>query len=234
MINYITKDSENWIELNGISFQERSDIITNIYERNIIEARYKWATSRMQKHGIKDVLDLGCGLGYGTELIYKSGFNVEGLDKSEIAVKICSQRYPDINFIHCEFPNCVFTIHHKFDAIIANEVIEHVENYKLFLSSCFDLLKDGGLLLLTTPNRKYTGERNPHHVHEFTSKEIKEILPDSKVRAFSSHLIRGRRLLLFFMNKERLQRFVFFCSRLPPIYYLPKYAYYFLIEVVKK
>ena len=41
----------------------------------------------------------------------------------------------------------------KFDAVVASEVIEHVENPSLFVQTCSDLLLDGGSMFVTTINR---------------------------------------------------------------------------------
>jgi len=41
----------------------------------------------------------------------------------------------------------------KFDAVVASEVIEHVDNPQLFIQTISNLLKDEGSLFLTTLNR---------------------------------------------------------------------------------
>lgn len=225
------KNCLKWKEYKGVKYHERADAARDVFEKNIIEARYSWAISRLRKHRVTTVLDVGCGLGYGTYFISKAGFRVDGIDKSRIAIEVCRKRYPDINSVIGEFPE---NIDHKYDAIVANEVIEHVADYKVFITGCFDLLNSNGLLLLTTPNRKYTKNRNPHHVHEFTFEELKELFPRGKIRAFSTRLFKGQKLLSFIMSKDRLQKFGFLLSRLPIISHLPRYGMYFLVEVKKK
>ncbi len=42
-------DYLNWQEYNGTRYHERADALSNIFERNIIKARYSWAISRLQK-----------------------------------------------------------------------------------------------------------------------------------------------------------------------------------------
>jgi 2-polyprenyl-3-methyl-5-hydroxy-6-metoxy-1,4-benzoquinol methylase len=42
---------------------------------------------------------------------------------------------------------------HLYDAVVASEVIEHVENPALFLQATAGLLKEGGSIFLTTINR---------------------------------------------------------------------------------
>lgn len=39
-----------------------------------------------------------------------------------------------------------------FDAVVATDIIEHLENPRYFLRECFAALRPGGLLLMTTPN----------------------------------------------------------------------------------
>ena len=41
----------------------------------------------------------------------------------------------------------------KFDAVVASEVIEHVDNPPLFVSTCSSLIDEGGSFFLTTINR---------------------------------------------------------------------------------
>jgi SAM-dependent methyltransferase len=43
-------------------------------------------------------------------------------------------------------------ISETFDAVVALEIIEHLENPRKFLRECFKLLKPGGTLILSTPN----------------------------------------------------------------------------------
>ncbi len=46
----------------------------------------------------------------------------------------------------------------KFDAIVAGELIEHLENPGLFLGNMKRHLEDGGVLILSTPNPFYQGQ----------------------------------------------------------------------------
>ena len=46
----------------------------------------------------------------------------------------------------------------QFDAIVAGEIIEHLENPGLFLRNMQRHLKPGGVLILSTPNPFYNGQ----------------------------------------------------------------------------
>lgn len=43
----------------------------------------------------------------------------------------------------------------KFDAVVASEVIEHVDNPELFVNACASLVSEGGSFFLTTVNRTW-------------------------------------------------------------------------------
>jgi SAM-dependent methyltransferase len=75
----------------------------------------------------------------------------------------------------------------KFDKIVALDLIEHLINPGLFLESCKKNLKEGGELILTTPNTfnlfnltekisKHEPTVNPDHTFYFNKKVIKVLL----------------------------------------------------------
>jgi SAM-dependent methyltransferase len=53
--------------------------------------------------------------------------------------------------------------------------LQHIENDYAFLSEIFRILKPGGKLILTTPNKVQSLTRNPWHVREYLVSEL-EIL----------------------------------------------------------
>jgi SAM-dependent methyltransferase len=91
-------------------------------------------------------LDIGCGSSGFSKLL---SANVEtwGLD---------FQRHPDLpsqfNFISGDISQDWPVPTDHFDIIFGGEVIEHVLDTDLFLERCFNALRPGGYLILTTPN----------------------------------------------------------------------------------
>jgi 2-polyprenyl-3-methyl-5-hydroxy-6-metoxy-1,4-benzoquinol methylase len=97
------------------------------------------------------ICDLGCGAGWGTNIFGMFG-PATGIDLSDVSV--AQERYP-----HCEFlsvnlsewepPECAF------DVVVSQEVIEHIEwaGQVKYLKLAHRLLKAGGHLVLTTPNK---------------------------------------------------------------------------------
>ena len=123
----------------------------------------------------KKVLDVGCGLAYGTALMAQSASTITGVDYDSQTVEDDSKRYNSISnldFRHSLIPPLPFA-DQVYDVITAFQFIEHIEPRKEFIQECLRVLKPGGSLLLTTPNAKKSLARNPFHIHEYTFEEMK-------------------------------------------------------------
>lgn len=70
----------------------------------------------------------------------------------------------------------------EFNSILAGELIEHLSSPEKFVAECKRLLKKGGNLIITTPNRKSLINRifkayyKPAHLVLFTKKELLGLL----------------------------------------------------------
>jgi 2-polyprenyl-3-methyl-5-hydroxy-6-metoxy-1,4-benzoquinol methylase len=128
----------------------------------------------------KKVLDVGCGLAYGTALMAETAASITGIDYDQETVNDNTKRYTSIknlDFKRGVIPPLPYA-DQTFDVITAFQFIEHIEPRKEFLRECVRVLKPGGSLLVTTPNIKKSLARNPFHVHEYTFDEMKNEVSD--------------------------------------------------------
>jgi SAM-dependent methyltransferase len=65
-----------------------------------------------------------------------------------------------------------------YDVIVSVEVLEHVEEDKLFLDEVKRVLKPGGCFLMTTPNGDYVANKNPDHKRHYQRAELARLLED--------------------------------------------------------
>jgi len=93
------------------------------------------------------VLELGAGTGAFAMRLKDAGYKVEAadIDLSEWAPEDIPVYQIDLN---APLPRGM----KRYDAVVAVEVIEHLENPHKFLRDCRRLLKEDGLLLLSLPN----------------------------------------------------------------------------------
>jgi len=130
------------------------------------------------------VLDAGCGTGYGSLMLAQSAEKVTGIDISDEAIEWCQNHYGtqhNLNYIQSSLAGLPFP-NDTFDCIVCFEVIEHVdkETQIVFLKEAKRVLKQNGVLIVSTPNKAiYTdssGYHNPFHISEFYPDEFREYL----------------------------------------------------------
>jgi len=123
---------------------------------NTIEKRFNWLIYCLPEN--KDnaaILDIGCGIGVYEQKLERKGFkNVIGIDVDEKSIKQCASTCLNASFIQSKAEYLPFR-ESSFDVILMIEVLEHVDVVESTLEECHRVLKEGGILCITTPNRGF-------------------------------------------------------------------------------
>ena len=141
---------------------------------------YEFAKSMIPENSF--VLEVGCGEGYGTNLLSQHVKKIIGLDIDKKTITHASKKY------HSE--NCVFKVYdgvripyndNTFDAVISFQVIEHLQDDMHYVSEIYRVLRERGSFILTTPNRTFRlkpGQKpwNRFHVREYYPHELENTL----------------------------------------------------------
>jgi len=113
------------------------------------DRRVKWVDS-IRPSGA--VLDVGCGYGFFVDALAKAGYQVTGLDIGEERLALAKAHLHG-NFIQGEIDEAFLTsFYNSFQVVTLFHVLEHVRAPVTFLRNCFDLVADGGGLLVEVPN----------------------------------------------------------------------------------
>ena len=145
----------------------------------------------------KRVLDFGSGEGYGTAILAVHANTVVGVDIDEAAVTHAQQTHanePNLDYRKIDEGRLPFS-DDEFDCVVCFEVIEHLAAPQNLLPELARILKPGGTLFISTPNKHlYSDTRNyanEYHLHEFYMDEFREFLKTE----FESVVFFGQRLL---------------------------------------
>lgn len=103
-----------------------------------------------------EVLDIGCGGGLASEPMARLGATVTGADATEVNIAVArahaAQQGLEIDY-RATTAEALLATDARFDVVLALEIVEHVADPASFVATCRELLKPGGLLILTTLNR---------------------------------------------------------------------------------
>ena len=136
------------------------------------------------------MLDVGCGPGLFLAEAKAQGWRVQGVDLSAWAKKTAGERFGiDVfqgTLAEAHFPE------KSFDAVIMNDFIEHLEDPKAALREVRRILKNDGVLYISTPDIESAMSRalgakwwgiNKYHLFYFSSKTLEKMLFEAGLKA---------------------------------------------------
>jgi SAM-dependent methyltransferase len=169
-------------------------------------ARYRFAC-RLLAPGAR-VLDVACGSGFGLNMLREAGACPVGVDLDFAALRAARATEPArlvrADAVRLPLPS------EAVDLVVSFETIEHIPDAAALIAELRRVLRPGGRLVLSTPNRAFRdGEENsnPFHVREFTGDELKDLLGQHfrEVRLHGQWVARQYRYVPFLLVERRLE-----------------------------
>ncbi len=158
--------------------------VPGIAEENYWFRRHEAAYLELRRFCVDAVvLEAGCGEGYGADLLAACARLVLGLDYDVLTATHVTRAYPRVRAVRGNL--ATLPLGSSTVDVVANlQVIEHLWDQEGFLRECHRVLRPGGRLLVTTPNRiTFSPGRdtplNPFHTRELAPAELAELLVDA-------------------------------------------------------
>ena len=121
-------------------------------------------------------LEVGCGMAPHCLLARsKPGSEIWGLDLADTLIEKLKKEYRDINYIVGDGNNLPFKDDY-FDYLVIGEFLEHMEDPEKTLTELFRVIKKGGVLALSVPNRDSGAIAPLEHIWSYEEKDIRELL----------------------------------------------------------
>lgn len=129
----------------------------------------------------KTVLDVACGEGYGPYILAQSARAVLAVDRDKQTVTNAKNRYrvEHLSFLCSD----IFVIPKKlhgqtFDVVCSFQFLEHLEGQRAFLQLLRSFVRPGGIIAVSTPNRRVFPTFNPYHVREVDAAELRALFTE--------------------------------------------------------
>lgn len=139
----------------------------------------KFLQSKFESGNTK-ALDIGCFNGFFVKKLLSLGYDAQGIDFNKSAVAFGQVKLGLGSRISTQTIEAMIEQEKRFDVITLFEVLEHLPDAKTFLGNVTKLLKNGGVLILSTPNNKMCWrpalDYPPHHLSRFTTKSLEGCL----------------------------------------------------------
>ena len=136
----------------------------------------------IHKQGQINMFEVGCATGFFMDLARQRGWQTEGIDISEYAIKKAQEKGLAATVATFES----YQTAKKFDAVVIEDLIEHVKDPVDVINRAKSLLAEYGLLLITTPDagslwarvwdKKWYAFVPPQHLFYFSTKNLSSIL----------------------------------------------------------
>ncbi len=130
-----------------------------------------------------DVLDAGCGTGYGSAYLLENGArSVLGVDVSPEAIAFCQRHFqrPGLTY-GCQSLERLDLPPASFDLIYSSNVLEHVPDVWAFLRAAHAALRPEGRLFIAVPpivneSLEYQNLINPYHVNVWSPRQWQAVI----------------------------------------------------------
>lgn len=127
------------------------------------------------------VLEAGAGEGYGADLLAaRARARIVAVDYDPAVAQHARRRYASLPVVRADLQR-LGVASASVDAVVSLQVIEHLHDQPGFLEECHRVLRPGGTLIVSTPNRLTFSPgdappRNPFHTRELAPEELSSLL----------------------------------------------------------
>lgn len=124
----------------------------------------------------RDVLEIGCGTAFGLEFLWNRARSIVGGDIAEGNLADARRHAPHLPLVGLDGHRLPFP-DRSFDVVVMFEVIYYLTDPTCAFAECHRVLRSGGTVLISLPNRDWPGfHESPFSMRYFSAPELAEAL----------------------------------------------------------
>lgn len=163
-------------------------MMENTGERLLTEDHYETTIEHLHRYAFalqyvnqKNIIDIASGEGYGSNLLASQAASVIGVDIDKEAVEHAQHKYKRNNLQYKIGSADKIPVEEKsVDVVVSFETIEHHDRHHEMLKEIKRILKDDGILIISSPDKYYYSDlpkfKNQFHVKELYFEEFKNLI----------------------------------------------------------
>lgn len=208
-------NTQNTLNVDPTEIAKFNDLADKWWDKNaefaplhkINPLRLNWIDKHAQGIAGKKVLDVGCGGGILAESMARRGADVLGIDMGEAPLAVAKLHAEEHNITNIRYQQTPVEalapdMAEQFDVVTCMEMLEHVPDPSSIVKACQQLVKPGGVVILSTINRnpksyvfailgaEYILRLIPKGTHEYTKfikpSELAKFTRESGLQLFDS------------------------------------------------
>lgn len=166
----------SWFDREMKRFKEKGTLIPDLQTRLYSAISREWVSGRT-------VVDIGCSLGVGSNILSHNARHVWGIDVNEEAIKFATLafRRPNAEFAVLDVENPPMRELAKFEVVVMSEVIEHLADVETGLATVKGFFGPDTVGFITAPNQnndivKENEAKHGFHIQQWTAGEFYELM----------------------------------------------------------
>jgi 2-polyprenyl-3-methyl-5-hydroxy-6-metoxy-1,4-benzoquinol methylase len=123
------------------------------------------------------VCDLGCGCGAMLSALKQAGYDAEGIDNNDNALRYCASR--GVTTRKAILPELSGLEENSYDAVLMLDVLEHLADPKAGFTAALRLARPGGIVICTVPAFQWLWTQRDvfhHHNKRYNRRDLMETL----------------------------------------------------------
>lgn len=155
-------------------------LLTSNFNETTVEHLHRYAFA-LQYVSNKKVVDIASGEGYGSNLLASVAETVIGVDIDKEVIDHAQSKYKKDNLQYRIGSADRIPVEEKeIDVVVSFETIEHHDRHHEMLKEVKRILKDDGILIMSSPDKYYYSDlpkyRNPFHIKELYFEEFTKLI----------------------------------------------------------